>query len=95
VPAFAAYRDPVNSLRALAAELVESSGSRSFAHQREELLALVACHAAIKAGESLSPSAAAHLVDQLLRSQAPSVCPHGDPIILYFPRRELDRQFKR
>ena len=35
------------------------------------------------------------LVDDLLESDSPAVCPHGDPIIVSFGLDRLDREFKR
>jgi len=62
---------------------------------RERLTATVACHSAVKAGEHLSDREMRELIAALNDSSAPSVCPHGDPIIVCISRDQLDRQFKR
>ncbi|MBO0697220.1 MAG: DNA mismatch repair endonuclease MutL [Zavarzinella sp.] len=61
----------------------------------ERLLATMACKAAVKAGDRLSPEE----IDYLMRLR-PTVedshhCPHGRPTSLVFSRQELDKQFKR
>jgi len=43
----------------------------------------------------MGPAAMQKLVDDLLKSEAPAVCPHGDPIIVSFGLDRLDRQFRR
>lgn len=95
VPAATAYRDPVATLLDLAAELAETGLPGEFHQAQEALRACVACHAAIKAGQRLTPQEIQELVRDLLDTEAPAVCPHGDPIILSFPAEQLDRRFKR
>jgi DNA mismatch repair protein MutL len=61
----------------------------------ERLLATMACKAAVKAGDRLSPEE----IDYLMRLR-PTVedshhCPHGRPTSLVFSRQELDKQFRR
>jgi DNA mismatch repair protein MutL len=61
----------------------------------DRLLAMMACKAAVKAGDRLSPEE----IDYLMRLR-PTVedshhCPHGRPTSLVFSRQELDKQFKR
>jgi hypothetical protein len=61
----------------------------------DHLLATMACKAAVKAGDRLSPEE----IDYLMRLRAAAEdshhCPHGRPTSLVFSRQELDRQFKR
>lgn len=59
------------------------------------LLSLMACHSAVRAGDRLPPAemesllALRHLVDDSHH------CPHGRPTALLFSRQELERQFGR
>jgi DNA mismatch repair protein MutL len=55
---------------------------------------MIACEAAIKAGDPLTPEEVAALVDQRHLAQD-SHCPHGRPTALVCTRDELDKQFKR
>ena len=93
VPAEMVYRDPLSALQDMAADLAERAGAAK--HDAQELLATVACHAAIKAGQRLTPPEMQRLVSDLLATQAPAICPHGDPIIIAFDAAQLDRRFKR
>jgi DNA mismatch repair protein MutL len=65
----------------------------------EELAARVAaqqaCEAAVVKNTPLSSEAATALVSQLKRCQNPYRCPHGRPIIVAYPLRELERAFGR
>ncbi len=94
VPA-ATYRDPLAALRDLAADLAESGLSGEWNLARQELLARVACHAAVTAGQRLTSAEAQALLEGLLATEAPAVCPHGDPVVVHFPLHQIDRRFKR
>jgi DNA mismatch repair protein MutL len=61
----------------------------------EELLHRMACKAAVKAGEHLSPQSIQHLI-QLAESEINAHhCPHGRPSMLIFTRDEIDKMFER
>ena len=53
------------------------------------------CKHAVKGGDSLSSEEVLALVEQMLRTDAPSTCPHGRPVYKAFTRREIERMFKR
>lgn len=95
VPAGLTYREPLAMLRDLAADLAETTLPRELASARQELLARVACHAAVTAGRRLSQGEMEDLLRELLATPAPAVCPHGDPIIVEFPAAQVDRRFHR
>ena len=58
-------------------------------------MALMACHAAVRAGDRLSPEQVRQLAAQRHLAQDAHHCPHGRPSSLLFTRQELDRQFRR
>jgi DNA mismatch repair protein MutL len=60
-----------------------------------ELLSVVACHGAVRAGDRLTDEEIAALVAQRHLAQDTHHCPHGRPTSLLFTRQELDRQFRR
>ena len=70
------------------------SGAGVYAH-KTEALAMAACKAAVKAGDTLSEAEARGLVEKLLTLENPFTCPHGRPTIIEITRRELERRFKR
>ncbi len=61
----------------------------------DELLHMMSCKAAIKAGDPLAPEEIMALLGQRHLAQDSHHCPHGRPTELVFTREELDRQFKR
>ena len=61
----------------------------------DELLHMISCKAAIKAGDRLSREEIAALLEQRHLAQDQHHCPHGRPTALVFTREELDKQFKR
>ncbi|MFB6126141.1 MAG: DNA mismatch repair endonuclease MutL [Halolamina sp.] len=62
---------------------------------REELLAELACHPSLKAGDELAASDAAALVERLGACDQPYACPHGRPTVLSLPAETLVRGFER
>jgi DNA mismatch repair protein MutL len=60
-----------------------------------DLLSLVACHAAVRAGDRLSPEEIAALARQRELARDAHHRPHGRPTSLLFTRHDLDRQFRR
>jgi DNA mismatch repair protein MutL len=61
----------------------------------DHLLATMACKAAVKAGDRLTPDEIAHLLHLRQLADDSHHCPHGRPTSLLFSRQELDRQFRR
>ena len=74
-------------------ELIEELDARS--EVRDAVAASMACHTSIRAGERLSPSEMEKLLERLLGAREPFSCPHGRPILIKIPLRELDRLFHR
>ncbi|MCX7929530.1 MAG: DNA mismatch repair endonuclease MutL [Chlorobi bacterium] len=83
-----------DSLREILEQFAEYQTIRP-ASVRDNLAASFACRAAIKAGERLVLAQMQQLVEELLRCRTPEVCPHGRPVLIHFPLRELDRRFGR
>lgn len=61
----------------------------------DELLHMMACKAAVKAGQRLSPEEIDSLLQQRHLCDDAHHCPHGRPTALTLSRAELDRQFGR
>jgi DNA mismatch repair protein MutL len=61
----------------------------------DELLHMISCKAAIKAGDRLSAEEVNALIEQRELFQDTHHCPHGRPTALVFTRDELDKRFKR
>lgn len=95
VPAGLEYAAPSEVVSALLEELARWQAPSSAQQRAEEVRAMIACRAAIKAGQRLSMAEMQRLVDDLLATGSPAVCPHGDPIILVLSTEEIDRRFER
>jgi DNA mismatch repair protein MutL len=61
----------------------------------EHALANVACKAAIRAGQSLSPPEQRELIRQLEEADARQSCCHGRPTMIHISLATLERQFDR
>lgn len=61
----------------------------------EELLVSLACHGAIKSGQTLSREQMRELVTQLEQTRMPRTCPHGRPTMLHVSAEQLEREFGR
>jgi len=58
--------------------------------------AMVACHAAIRAGDVVRPEEMQRVLDALYAlPEASYACPHGRPILVRFDRGRIDRWFLR
>ena len=94
-PAMLANIKPVEILRALLDQLLSGGKAPDRRDLLDELLHMIACKAAIKAGDRLTPDEMAALLEQRHLVQDTHHCPHGRPTALVFTREELDRQFMR
>lgn len=55
----------------------------------------VACHTAIRAGQTLSGGQMRQLVADLMRTESPYTCEHGRPTVIVLSPADLERLFKR
>jgi DNA mismatch repair protein MutL len=87
------------SLKGILQGVVEHPLRRDRAPSREqllhELLSLMACHAAVRAGDRLTPEDIEALLAQRALAQDSHHCPHGRPTSLRFGLHDLERLFKR
>ena len=60
-----------------------------------QLLDMMACKAAVKAGDPLTSEEMRDLIEQRPLVEKASNCPHGRPTTLRFSLADLERQFKR
>jgi DNA mismatch repair protein MutL len=94
-PALLRREECTATLRALAEDL-ESAGSTDSVHEAiKRIAATMACHAAVKANDPLTPEKMAHILDELRRTAYSTVCPHGRPVMLRLTRREVEKNFQR
>ena len=94
-PAMLANFRPADVLHDLIARLTSGGKSPERRDLVDDLLHMISCKAAIKAGDRLSPEEVVALVKMRHLAQDSHHCPHGRPTALVFTREELDRQFLR
>lgn len=82
-------------LREIAAEVHDHGRSTAVEARLDHLLATMACHAQIRAGDRLVAPELAALVDDLQRGMSKDRCPHGRPTWVAFPKAEIEKWFKR
>ena len=61
----------------------------------DSLAASIACHGAVRAGDSLTHEEMSGLLRQLEASDSPHTCPHGRPTMLQLSTSNLEREFGR
>ena len=84
----------VTFLRELIAVL-EEQGAVKGDQVVDRLLALMACHGAIRAGQRLSYEEMVALVEQLEDAEVPTNCPHGRPVFKRLSFHEIEKMFRR
>ena len=94
-PAMLGNMAPQEILRQVVDLLLAEGKSPDRRDVLDELLHMISCKAAIKAGDHLASEEIEELLEQRLLYQDSHHCPHGRPTALLFSREELDRRFKR
>lgn len=87
--------DVVGFLRDLLDKLENQPAAPQPEEVLHELLDMMACKAAVKAGDPLTDEEIQALMAQRHLVEKSSSCPHGRPTTLRLTRADLDRQFKR
>ncbi len=88
--------------RATPAELVSSllgelsrSGARGYSGAIDLVLATLACHGSVRAGDRVSPEQARELLAALASIDLGGYCPHGRPVVMRLPFRDLEHRVGR
>jgi DNA mismatch repair protein MutL len=95
MPALLTRDQGTAALKALAQDLEGLGGSAPVKEHLRRMAATMACHAAVKANDSLTQEKMAHILDELRRTAYSTVCPHGRPVMLRLSRREVEKNFQR
>jgi len=94
-PALLRREDCTATLRALAEDLENAGATASVDDAIKRIAATMACHAAVKANDPLTPEKMTHILEELRRTAYSTVCPHGRPVMLRLTRREVEKNFQR
>ncbi len=83
------------SIQNVLSEVLNGWESRSISEIKTDLLKMMACKAAVKAGDPLTDSEWNSLLEQLLKTENPFTCPHGRPIVIRLTTRQIETGFLR
>ena len=90
---------PADGAERLLLEILDGLGPEARAislnELRSKIAASVSCHAAIKVNMALDRNKMEWLIKELSKTECPMTCPHGRPIVLRYPLRDIQKAFKR
>jgi DNA mismatch repair protein MutL len=101
VPAVISHLDPEEILTGILMEFSgpeygqEKGQKRADATRLDDILASIACKAAIKAGQSLNSLEMQELLKLMQESRAFTHCPHGRPVVRMFSAADIQKWFHR
>lgn len=91
----AGLRDPEALLRQVLDDLEEHGRSETLSARTDLLLATMACHSAVRAGDVLDEAKVRALFSAMDEVHYSPYCPHGRPVLVRLSRAELERRFGR
>lgn len=83
------------TLTQLAVDMVEKNGSYAMERAIIDICATIACHSAIRAGQSLSKEEMSDLLSQMDLFPMSSFCPHGRPVYVEYSFHKMEKDFGR
>ena len=101
VPSVISHLDPEEILTGILTQFSGSDYSQGEGRKRkdatrlDDILSSMACKAAIKAGQNLTPLEMQQLLKLMKESKAFTHCPHGRPVVRMFSAAEIKKWFHR
>ncbi len=94
-PAGVSADDTEKLLRQILDGIERENQAISMESLQAKIAASTACHAAIKVNMPLDQQKMEWLLGELAKTECPMSCPHGRPVVLRYPLREIEKAFKR
>lgn len=82
-------------IRDILGEISSTEREQTVTEKLDKIIATIACHSSIRAGERLDEQQIMALLGRLDKADFPHSCPHGRPVAREMSFQELDRMFKR
>ena len=92
IPSLLVNHDPAQAL----IDVLDMATLEGLTRQKEDIMAAsIACHGAIRAGQTLTEPEMRSLLEQLETTPNPQTCPHGRPTMVHFSSYHVERGFGR
>ncbi|MFC1992446.1 DNA mismatch repair endonuclease MutL [Chloroflexota bacterium] len=76
-------------------DLLDSMSAESRGKWEESVAVSIACHSAVRAGQTLTDEEIRELMRQLEQTATPHTCPHGRPTMIHLSSGQLRKEFGR
>ena len=95
LPDLLASADPADVLTEVLGELAARDATELVADALDNVLATMACHSVVRAGDVLGPHEVRALLESMDGIDYRAHCPHGRPVLLRMSLSEIERRFGR
>ena len=95
LPDLLASADPAEVLSEVLGELAARDATELVADALDHVLATMACHSVVRAGDVLGPHEVRALLESMDGIDYRAHCPHGRPVLLRMSLGEIERRFGR
>ncbi|OGC36542.1 hypothetical protein A3J90_03560 [candidate division WOR-1 bacterium RIFOXYC2_FULL_37_10] len=95
IPSILMKASPKEVITDIITELKSGEFKNQPEKKKDKLNKMIACKAAIKAGDKLSQTEIQNLIRDLYKTENPLTCPHGRPTIVKITKYDLEKMFGR